>query len=79
MSARPPVPPWRRYQAEAARAARSGDREAEARARGEERALRLAERIRADVDRWPPLTAEQRDRLAALLHRAPDETVDGAA
>jgi hypothetical protein len=74
------VPPWRRYQAEAARAARSGDREAEARARGEERALRLAERIRADVDRWPPLTTEQRDRLAALLHGAPvDESEDGAA
>ena len=62
------APKWRRYQAEAARAARSGDREAEARARSEERALRLAERIRADVDRWPPLTGEQRDRLAALLH-----------
>jgi hypothetical protein len=65
-------PRWRRYQAEAARAARSGDHEAEARARSEERALRLAERIQADVDRWPPLTTEQRDRLAALLRDEPD-------
>jgi hypothetical protein len=76
---KPAAPPWRRYQAAAARAARSGDVEAEARARSEERALRLAERIRADVDRWPPLTTEQRDRLVALLHGALDQSSGDAA
>jgi hypothetical protein len=28
----------------------------------------LDEKIRADVAKWPPLTAEQRARLALLLH-----------
>jgi hypothetical protein len=63
------IPPrWRQLSADAARAARTGDRAEECRLRAEIRAERLAERIKADVDRWPPLTVEQRDRLAALLH-----------
>jgi hypothetical protein len=44
-------------------------------ARRELRAATLADRIRRTVDEWPPLTPEQRDRLALLL-RAPS-TVDG--
>jgi hypothetical protein len=35
------------------------------------RAARLEEHIRAAVDAAPPLTAEQRDRLAQLLRGAP--------
>jgi hypothetical protein len=38
-------------------------------------AANLADHIRRTVDAWPPLTSEQRDRLATLL-RAPS-TVDG--
>lgn len=44
-------------------------------ARRRMRAERLADYIRRTVDAAPPLTAEQRDRLALLL-RAPS---DGAA
>lgn len=35
------------------------------------RAATLEEHIRKLVDGWPPLTAEQRDRLAVLLRGAP--------
>lgn len=35
------------------------------------RAERLADYIKRTVDAAPPLTAEQRDRLAALLRPAP--------
>lgn len=40
------------------------------------RAERLAAQIAAQVDAWPPLTPEQRDRLAGLLRPA---TVGGGA
>ena len=36
-------------------------------ARTELRTARLEDRIRAEVAEWPPLTDEQRGRLAALL------------
>lgn len=36
-------------------------------ARAETRCAQLEERIRAAVDAWPPLTPEQRDRLAVIL------------
>lgn len=39
-------------------------------ARRQLRAASLADRIREDVAKWPPLTDEQRDRLAALLRPA---------
>lgn len=39
-------------------------------ARRQLRAAGLADRIREDVAKWPPLTAEQCDRLAALLRPA---------
>lgn len=35
------------------------------------RAERLAQQIAAQVDAWPPLTAEQRDQLAGLLRSTP--------
>lgn len=41
------------------------------RARQNLRAERLADCIRETVDAAPPLTAEQRDRLALLLRPAP--------
>jgi len=41
--------------------------EAIAEARRDLRAERLADRIAQDVATWPPLTPEQRDRLAVLL------------
>ena len=34
--------------------------------------IALAEHIRATVDAWPPLTTEQRDRLAVLLKPTSD-------
>lgn len=40
---------------------------------------RLADRIRADVAAWPPLTTEQRDRLAALLRPVPTAGGDQVA
>jgi len=52
------------------RANRSGDPADEARVdslRAEVRTLALEDHIKAVVDDWPPLTTEQRDRLAILL------------
>ena len=53
-------------------AVRKGDAQAEADARRAHVAARLEEDIREAVDAWPPLTAEQRDRLAAILRPAAD-------
>ena len=39
------------------------------------RTERLAEQIAAQVDTWPPLTPEQRERLAALLRPAGGDRV----
>ena len=47
-------------------------------ARRDLRAAELEEHVRRIVDAAPPLTAEQRDRLAALL-RAPATRHDGEA
>lgn len=33
------------------------------------KAERLAEHIKTTVDAWPPLTADQRDRLSLLLRK----------
>lgn len=52
------------------KAQRSGDpsdREAAQRTRAEYAELKLAEYIKRAVAAWPPLTNEQRDRLALLL------------
>ena len=51
----------------AKRTASDEDREAERRARADYAAAKLEEHIRRVVDAAPPLTAEQRDRLALLL------------
>ncbi len=42
---------------------------AEAEAAGDRAAYRFWSRVRADVDQAPPLTDEQRSRLAVLLRR----------
>lgn len=41
-------------------------------AQQEARELKLADHIRETIDAWPPLTAEQRGRLASLLLRGGD-------
>jgi hypothetical protein len=41
-------------------------------------AERLAEHVRAVVDTFPPLTPEQRDRIAALLREVPTDHDGGA-
>jgi hypothetical protein len=43
------------------------DREAAAAARAQTKADGLERRIRAMVDTWPPLSPDQRNKLAALL------------
>lgn len=53
-----------------ARAARSGDRAVEATARRDYAAEKLAAYIKRTVDAAPPLTDEQRGRLAQLLRPA---------
>jgi len=40
-------------------------------------AERLAEHVRAVVDRFPPLSAEQRDRIATLLRPSPPNREGG--
>ena len=45
-------------------------------ARRDLRAARLAEHITRTVDAAPPLTPEQRDRLAMLLHGRPATVTD---
>jgi len=47
-------------------------------ARRELRTLRLAEAIHTAIDGWPPLTEEQRDRLATLLRPVPAITVSSS-
>lgn len=58
-----------RLRAKLAHAARFRPDDAETldRLRAELKTSRLEEHIRAVVDGWPPLNAEQRDRLAILL------------
>lgn len=61
------IPDLARRRAAIARARRAGDRDAEARARSDYYAEKLATTIAAMVAAAPPLTTEQRDRLALLL------------
>lgn len=65
-------PDLARRRAAIARARRVGDPDAEARARSDYYAEKLAATIAAIVATAPPLTTEQHDRLALLLR-------DGAA
>lgn len=62
--------PWTHHRARVAALARNGhgaDDPAVIDARRDLRAERLADHIRRVVDAAPPLTAEQRDRLAFLI------------
>lgn len=63
-------PELARLRAVIARASHRGDAGAADAARQEYRELKLAAHIRDVVDQAPPLTAEQRDRLALLLRGA---------
>ena len=60
---------WTRERAKLAAISRhhSGDTEAIDAARRDLRAARLEDHVRAAVDAAPPLTAEQRNRLSAIL------------
>ncbi|MBO0844565.1 MAG: hypothetical protein J2P22_04020 [Nocardioides sp.] len=62
--------------ADIGRAVRDGKHDVEVELRREYREAKLASVIRAAVDQAPPLTDEQRNRLAALL-RPTTTTVDG--
>lgn len=55
------------HRARRARAVQQGDTETAEQAARDLRAEKLAEHIRTVVDQFPPLTAEQRSRLAAYL------------
>jgi hypothetical protein len=61
------VTTWTHERAVLANATRRGDVQAAAEARERLRAARFEERVRQLVDSAPPLTNEQRDRLALLL------------
>ena len=58
------------YRTAVARATKNGDAEAVTDARRDLAAAKLEVHIRDLVDSAPPLTAEQRERLAALLKPA---------
>lgn len=55
------------HRARRARAVQQGDTEAAEKAARDLRAEKLAEHIKSVVDAMPPLTEQQRSRLAALL------------
>lgn len=64
--------PWTHHRSRIAALSRSRDDDDPEliNARRDLKAARLADKIRADVANWPPLTAEQCARLAALLRPA---------
>lgn len=64
------TPEQRKLRSRTAHAARRGDPAALEQARQDYKAVTAAEYIRKLVDEAPPLTAEQRDRLALLLRGA---------
>lgn len=66
-----PDPEQRRLIGVRAIATRWGDTETAGNAGRDLRALQLADHIRTVVAAAPPLTTEQRDRLAVLLRGAP--------
>ncbi len=63
-------PERRRARARAGGYARQGNHEAADAARRDAAVLALADHVREVIDGFPPLTPEQRDRLAALLRPA---------
>jgi hypothetical protein len=63
----------RHYRAKLANARRRGDHAAAERAARDLRTANLEKAIRAIVDAAPPLTSEQRTRLAELLTSGPGE------
>lgn len=58
---------WRHHRARVARAERYGDREAADAARQDLKFVRAEDYARELVSTWPPLTSEQRERIAAIL------------
>lgn len=60
-------------------ASHSGTPEQVTEARRDHAAAKIAEFIRRTVDNAPPLTPEQRDKLATLLRDAPSERESGDA
>ena len=69
------MPVSRSFNADLARAVRDGDKAAELEARRSLAAAVLEDKIKSVVDKAPPLTAEQRARLAALLAPSTDRGV----
>jgi hypothetical protein len=63
---------WQARSAAAARAAKAGDHVAALEHRREAKLLRLAEQVGREVADYPPLTVEQRRRLAAAVARGGD-------
>lgn len=67
----PLTPEQRHARARAAAYASHGNQAEADRISAELKADRLEQHIKALVDTWPPLTQEQRDKLAVILRGAP--------
>jgi hypothetical protein len=64
-----PPDPWTRHRSKLANAIKSGDREAAEIHRRDLAAARLADHVERVISTAPPMTDEQRDRIAAILRR----------